>query len=66
MKTELLILAVLAMVVSSFLNDNVQARSNDNLAQAKIRIEKASQIHAHSLQIKTVVSNKTLTKPNEG
>ncbi len=66
MKTELLIFAVLAMVVSSFLNENVQAQSNDHLAVTKLRIVNAGEIHAKSLQIKTVLSNENHTKPNEG
>ena len=66
MKTELLIFAIMAMVVSSLLNANVQAQSNDHLALAKHRIENATHTHAKSLHVKTVSKDKNLTKPNEG
>lgn len=64
MKTELMIFAVLAMVVSSFLNSETQTR--DDVAVTKLRIENAGEAYVKSQQIKTVSTTENNTKPNEG
>lgn len=66
MKTELMIFAIIAMVASSFLNAETSTQTSDNLAVTKQRIEHAGQIYAKSQLVKTVATNKSVTKPNEG
>lgn len=64
MKTELMIFAVLAMVVSSFLN--AETPTTNNVVDTKLRIENAAEAYAKSQQIKTVSTTKDAAKPNEG
>ncbi len=64
MKTELMILAVLAMVISSFLN--AETPTTYNVVDTKLRIENAAEAYAKSQQIKTVSTTKDAAKPNEG
>ena len=64
MKTELMIFAVLAMVVSSFLNAEIDTTSD--VAATKLRIENAGEIYVKSQQIETVSTVNEAVKPNEG
>ena len=64
MKTELMIFAVLAMVVSSFLNAEIDTTSD--VAATKLRIENAGEIYVKSQQIETVSTVNDVVKPNEG
>lgn len=66
MKTELMIFAILAMVVSSFLNAENAARVSDQLSATKLRIENAGEVYAKTQQVETIATNKALVKPNEG
>lgn len=66
MKTELMIFAILAMVVSSYLNAENATRVSDQLTATKLRIENAGKVYAKSQQVETIATNETLVKPNEG
>lgn len=66
MKTELMIFAVLAMVVSSFLNAESAAGTNDQLASTKLRIENASEAYAKAQEGKAIAISTIPSKPNEG
>lgn len=63
MKTELIIIGIIAVVASSFLNAESAKHTQPDLTETKLRIEKAADVYAKSQQIKKVA---TLKNPNEG
>lgn len=66
MKSELVIFAILAMVVSSFLNAENSTRINDQLASTKLRIENFSQDYAKAKNIEIVTAKTSITKDVKG
>lgn len=63
MKTELIIIGIIAVVASSFLNADNAKHTQPHLAETKLRIEKAADVYAKSQQVKKVAAIK---KPSEG
>lgn len=61
-----MIFAVLAMVASSFINEQAPANAKDHLASAKTRIEQAGQVYAQSKLYDTVLVKRADLKPTEG
>jgi len=66
MKTELMILAIVAMVASAFLNADSTKYTQKHLADTKLRIENAGAVYAKSQTVEKVAANKANQKPNKG
>lgn len=66
MKTELIIIGIIAVVASSFLNADSAKHTQPHLTETKLRIQHASEVYAKSQVVEKVATNKTNQKPNEG
>ncbi len=68
MKKELMLYVILAMVASSFLNAQITAKVDHQIASTKSRIEVAGKAYAKASEqkIQKVATQNNLEKPNEG